>query len=53
MKTESGNHVPRPLEEALGIIREKAGSLRATITLTIHDRRLTQLEGKERRGLQP
>lgn len=50
MKTESA---PRPLEAALKIIREKVGSLRfGTITLTMHDGRLTQLEVNERRRFQ-
>ena len=38
------------LEEALRVVREKAGSVRfGTITLTIHDGRLTQLEVTEKR----
>jgi len=38
------------IEEALRVIREKADSLRfGTITLTIHDGRLTQLEVTEKR----
>jgi hypothetical protein len=38
------------LEEALRVIREKAGHLRfGTITLTIHEGRLTQLEVTEKR----
>ena len=38
------------LEEALRIIREKAASLRfGTITLTMHEGRLTQLEVNEKR----
>jgi len=38
------------IEEALRIIREKAASLRfGTITLTLHEGRLTQLEVNEKR----
>ena len=38
------------LDEALRVVREKAGSVRfGTITLTIHDGRLTQLEVTEKR----
>lgn len=38
------------IEEALRIIREKAASLRfGTITLTMHEGRLTQLEVNEKR----
>jgi hypothetical protein len=51
MKTEPA---PGPIEEALRIIREKAGSLRfGTITLTMHEGRLTQLEVNEPRRFQP
>ena len=40
----------KALEEALGVIREKADSVRfGTITLTIHEGRLTQLEVTEKR----
>ncbi len=38
------------LDEALGVVREKAASVRfGTITLTIHDGKLTQLEVSEKR----
>ena len=44
---------PEPLhaiDEALLVVREKAGSVRfGTITLTIHEGRLTQLEVSEKR----
>ena len=54
MKTEFDNRPARPIEEALRIIREKAGSLRfGTITLTMHDGQLAQLEVNERRRFQP
>lgn len=54
MKVEAENRAPWPIEEALRIIRERAGSLRfGTITLTLHDGRLTQLEVNERRRFEP
>ena len=38
------------LDEALRVVREKVGAVRfGTITLTIHDGRLTQLEVTEKR----
>ncbi len=38
------------IEEALRVIREEAGEVRfGTITLTIHDGKLTQLEVSEKR----
>jgi hypothetical protein len=40
----------KALEEALRVVREKADSVRfGTITLTIHEGRLTQLEVTEKR----
>jgi hypothetical protein len=41
---------PSGLDEALQIIREKAAALPfGTLTLTIHDGRITQLEVSEKR----
>ena len=41
---------PAGLEEALRVIREKAAALPfGTLTLTIHDGRVTQLEVNEKR----
>lgn len=42
------------LDEALRVVREKADQVRfGTITLTIHDGRLTQLEVSEKRRFGP
>jgi hypothetical protein len=48
--TESSHPIPAGLEEALRVIREKAAALPfGTLTLTIHDGRVTQLEVAEKR----
>ena len=48
------NHPSRALEEAMGIIRDKAQALRfGTITLTLHEGRLTQLDINEKRRFAP
>lgn len=47
---EASEPVPAGLEEALRAIREKAAALPfATLTLTIHEGRVTQLEVSEKR----
>jgi hypothetical protein len=47
---EALNAAPAGLEEAMRVIREKAAALPfGTITLTIHDGRVTQLEVNEKR----
>ena len=47
---EASRNVPAGLEEALRTIREKAAALPfGTLTLTIHDGRVTQLEVSEKR----
>ncbi len=46
----SSHPIPAGLEEALRVIREKAAALPfGTLTLTIHDGRVTQLEVAEKR----
>lgn len=47
---EDSHSVPVGLEEALRVIREKAPALPfGTLTLTIHEGRVTQLEVNEKR----
>ena len=42
------------LEEAMRVVREKAGQVRfGTITLTMHEGRLTQMEVTEKRRFGP
>lgn len=54
MKTDPENPASRAIDEAVRIIREKAGLLRfGTITLTLHEGRLTQLEVNEKRRFAP